>query len=174
MAFFRINNLCRISGATLGKKPSIGRRYFPTAAMWIFLFLFVVVPAQWSMAEPYEELYGKELTGASYAMRYRYQGESGQSWREASYEERLAFVEQWEQERQQAKDIEAQEDLNQQTALEQKKYAKEQAKMYQQQKIEARAQAKQDRIQAEQQKKQQFDQRIQQQKQRISDMRNRQ
>jgi len=154
---------------------TVKRRALQTVVRWIFLFFILIVPAQLLTAdEEYDSRYGSDLKGVPFAVRFHFQEEFGRSWREASYEERFGFIQQWEQSEQQQKDLEAQEKMASEQALEQKRNAKAQAKMAEQQRASQREQARQARLQAEQQKKQQFEQKVQQQKQKMEQMKQRQ
>lgn len=66
-------------------------------------------------AESYEEMYGPELKSIPYAYRARYSNEYGKPWSEATYDDRLRFLQMLQQEEFEA--LLASENLDNQEAL---------------------------------------------------------
>jgi hypothetical protein len=139
----------------------------------VVLFLSSVsAPPLW--AQSYEEQYGEELQAVPYAIRVRYAKEAGQPWSEASYDERLAYLDALYREEMATKMHEEQVINDKQMIEMQKLTAREYSKNAEIQKNNSREMAKEYKRMAEEQKKYQLQLRSIQQKQKIQQMRDQQ
>lgn len=145
----------------------------------IINFLLVIVflsfvPATPVWAQSYEQQYGEELQAVPYVLRVRYAKESGQPWSEATYDERLAYLDALYRE-EMALQMHKDQVANDKQMVEMQKFtAKEYAKNAEIQKKYNRELAKEYAKNAELQKKYQLELRSMQQKQKIQQLRDRQ
>jgi hypothetical protein len=136
----------------------------------VFLSSVSVAPV-WAQA--YEDQYGEELQAVPYVIRVRYAKEAGQPWSEATYDQRLNYLDALTREETALKMREEQLANDKQMVEMQKFTAREYVKNAEIQKNNSRQMAKEYQKMAEEQKKYQLQLRSIQQKQKIQQMRDR-
>lgn len=126
---------------------------------------------QSAYAETYEEMYGKELKSAPYAVRVRYANEMGHPWAEATYDERLNYL--FELDRQEtAEQIAKEQEANSKMQVEmQKDMSRQMAEVAEQNKEYEKQRQKIEKKLAEDRKKYDFQRKIMQQQQQIEKLR---
>ena len=101
----------------------------------------------------YELKYGKDFLRAPYAIRYAFANENETPWEDASYDERGQFIVEWEQNEQDAAQVEMSRQMNVDQKQLDKDMARMDKKMAEEQKIADKIQLREHRKVAEEQKK---------------------
>lgn len=148
--------------------------FFPLIINFLLVIVFLSsMPVAPVSAQNFEDQYGPELKSVPYNVRVRYAKESGQPWSEATYDERLNYLDALYREEMALKMHDDQVANDKLSAEMQKEANKEYVKNAELQKENSRAMAKIYKKQAEDQKKYQLQIRSMQQRQKIDQLRER-